>query len=184
MRLSSARSCSKTANRSICLHASNNKSSSATSRARFAPGHWGTPAQMLESLRQTTDTAVETLRRKLQDRSSAGRQQLVTPAHNAPLPPPPPPPPPAIPIPTATATQSTPLTTQLTAHTNANQQHSSAVLASSHAPQQFLPQRLGVSQQEIPLLQQTVPAFWVLMGRPVHPTHNFLEQGRQSEIGK
>jgi len=151
---------------------------------RFAPGHWGRPAQMLESLRQTTDTAVETLRRKLQDRSSAGRQQLVTPAHNAPLPPPPPPPPPAIPIPTATATQSTPLTTQLTAHTNANQQHSSAVLASSHAPQQFLPQRLGVSQQEIPLLQQTVPAFWVLMGRPVHPTHNFLEQGRQSEIGK
>ena len=146
---------------------------------RFAPGHWGRPAQMLESLRQTTDTAVETLRRKLQDRSRAGRQQLVTPAHNAPLPPPPPPPPPAIPIPTATATQSTPLTTQLTAHTNANQQHSSAVLASSHAPQQFLPQRLGVSQQEIPLLQQTVPAFWVLMGRPVHPTHNFLEQGRQ-----
>ena len=112
---------------------------------RFAPGHWGTPAQMLESLQQTTDTAVETLRRKLQDRSSAGRQQQVTPAHNAPLPPPPPPPPPAIPIPTATATQSTPLTTQLTAHTNANQQHSSAVVASSHAPQQFLPQRLRVS---------------------------------------
>ena len=33
IRFSSARSCSKTANRSICLHASNNKSSSATSRA-------------------------------------------------------------------------------------------------------------------------------------------------------
>ena len=87
---------------------------------------------------------------------AAGRQQQVTPAHNAPLPlTPSPPPPPAIPISTATATQSTPLTTQLTAHTNANQQLSSAVLASSHAPQQFLPQRLGVSQQEIPPLQQT-----------------------------
>ena len=33
IRFSRARSCSKTANRSICLHASNNKSSSATSRA-------------------------------------------------------------------------------------------------------------------------------------------------------
>ena len=104
---------------------------------RFAPGHWGTPAQMLESLQQTTGTAVETLRRKLQGCSSAGRQQQVTPAHNAPLPPPPPPPP-AIPIPAATATQSTPLTTPLTAHTDANQQVSSAVLASSHGTSTIL----------------------------------------------
>ena len=101
---------------------------------RFAPGHWCTPAQMLESLRQTTDIAVETLCRKLQDRSSAGRQQQVTPAHNAPLPPPPPPPPPAIPIPTATATQSTPLTTQLTAHTimPTNNTHQQCLLHHMH----------------------------------------------------
>ena len=147
----SAHSCCKTAEGPICLHKSNNKISPLPPQiaTRLAPGHWGTPEQLLESLQKTIETAAETLRRS--------RQQQVIPEQNTfltrspPLPPPPPPPlspPPATPISIATAAHFTAI---ILAYTDASQQYSSGALVSPRAPQQFLPQRL----QGIPTLQQT-----------------------------
>ena len=148
----SARPCSKTADRSICLYASNNKSSSATSSAassQICTRSLGqASADVGATSKITLDTAVETFHRKLQ-----GRQQHATPEQIMSLRPPPPPPS-AIPIPKAAAVQLTPLTQQPRALTNSGQQYS-GVLVSSHAPQQFLPQQLGGSQQGIPPWRQT-----------------------------
>ena len=167
----SARTCSKTADRSKCLRASsssstnnNNNTTTTTtsSSSSSATSSAATNQICTRSLGHTsadvgatsTDTAVETLRRKLQGGSNANRQQQATPEKITSLPSPPPPPP-TIPIPTAPAAQLTPLTHQPTALTNVSQQYSSGVLVSSYTQQQFLPQRLGGSQQGIPRLQQT-----------------------------
>ena len=164
----SARTCSKTADRSKCLRASsssstnNNNTTTTTSSSSSATSSAATNQICTRSLGHTsadvgatsTDTAVETLRRKLQGGSNANRQQQATSEKITSLPSPPPPPP-TIPIPTAPAAQLTPLTHQPTALTNVSQQYSSGVLVSSYTQQQFLPQRLGGSQQGIPRLQQT-----------------------------